>query len=744
MTDALKTARDRFRRCQEAMEDNRLRAEEADKFSAGLEQWPEAIRMEREQDKRPCLTMDETNQYINQIKNDQRQNKAAVKVRPVDDKADKKVAEMLQGVIRHIEDGSSAEIAYDTAFEHALRGGYGYWRIYTDYCDENSFDQEIKIGRIRNRFSVYLDPDHQEPDGSDARYGFITEWMKKDDFKKAYPDADLKSWETDKDCKDWINEDDILVADYYFIREEDKTLVQLPDGSSVLDEEIPEEVSREGTKSRTTTVKNVIWQKISGGEVLEETEWMGKYIPIVEVIGNESEIDGKRILTGIVHAAMDAQRMHNYAISAMVEDVALAPRAPYTAAAGQIEGFEKQWEDANRRNIPVLPYHPISVDGVAVPPPIRQPRAGLSQGWAEIMGASRMWIQASMGQYNASIGAEGQEKSGKAIIARQREGDVGSFHYHDNLARSIRHTGRILIDLIPKIYDTKRVVRILGEDGEPDAVLFDPEMVQAHMEAPQQDGSVLMLYNPTIGKYDVTVSVGPSYSTKRQEAAETQMQMVQAAPDLMPVIGDILVRNMDWPGADQIADRLKAMLPPQIKELENKPNEQGLEAKAAQLQQTEEVLMDKAQKLFQKEQELQQAEQQIQEAGQATEKEMQALKDLRAEIENESITLDAERKVLAAEKSRIAAEFKLAQANMEGTQKATNERAEEASETETRTADLTTQVTSMLANQAQSNQAATLALIQAIERLSAATTAPKRYIYNDQGDIVGSEPVVMN
>lgn len=664
MTDKLATARERFRLAMEAMEENRARAEEADKFSAGLEQWPELLRKEREEDKRPCLTMDETNQYINQIKNDQRQNKAAIKVRPVDDKADKKVAEMLQGVIRHIEDGSSAEIAYDTGFEHALRGGYGYWRVYTDYVDENSFDQEIRIGRIRDRFSVYLDPEHQEPDGSDANWGFVTQWVNRETFKRDYPDADPIDWKEDKrEYADWADEESLRIADYYFIREKEKTIYQLPDGSSVPSELLEADgVDTTGLKSRKTLEKKVIWQKITGKEVLEETEWMGKYIPIVEVIGNESEIDGKRVLTGIVHAAMDAQRLHNFAISAMVEQVALAPKAPFIGAAGQVEGFEKQWEDANRKNIPFLPYHPVSSDGHPVPPPIRQPSPGMSQGWADIVMGSRNMIQASMGMYNASLGAPSNEKSGKAILARQREGDVASFHYHDNLSRSIRHTGRILVDLIPKIYDTKRVVRILGEDGTPETVMFDPGMQMPSHEARMQDGSVMMLYNPTMGKYDVTVSVGPSYSTKRQEAAETQMQMVQAAPQLLPLVGDIMIRNMDWPGADQIAERLKAMLPPPIKELENKSDQGGLEAKAAQLQQAERVLMQKAEALFQKEQQLQQAEQAINEAGQTTSNDQQKLEAIKAEMEQLKTEIEAERRILAAEKARVNAELKLAQA----------------------------------------------------------------------------------
>lgn len=660
--DHLKLARDRFKQCQEAESENRERALEADRFSAGLQQWPEDLKRDRELDDRPCLVMDEINQYINQIKNDQRQNKASIKVRPVDDKADKKVAEMLQGVIRHIEDNSSADAAYDTAFEQALRGGFGYFRISTDYCYEDSFDQEIKIERIRDRFSVYMDPARQLADGSDSRFAFVTEWVERDEFKKLYPKADPISWkEEQKEMPDWATEESIRIAEYFFIKETQAELYQLPDGSTAFGDEL-NGVDTSGLKKRTTTIKNVVWQKITGAEIIEETEWMGEFIPIVEVIGNEAIVDGKRVLSGIVTAAMDAQKMHNMAISAMVENIMLAPKSPHVAAAGQLEGYEKQWADANHRNIAVLTYNPVEVGGTVLGAPQRQQPPGLSSGWAEIVMASRTWVQSTMGMYNASVGAEGNEKSGRAILAKQREGDTANFHYHDNLSRSIRHSGRILIDLIPKIYDTRRIVRILGDDGQPEAIMFDPQLEMPSKEGQHQDGSAMMLYNPTIGKYDVSVSTGPSYSTKRQEAAETQMQLVQANPAMFPIVGDIMIRNMDWPGADEMADRLQAMLPDQIKALKEKPDETAIEQKAAQLQQVEQGLMQKAQALFEKEQQMQQAEQVLNESAQTTAKDREELESLKTELNALKAEIDADSRILNADKARVVAELKLTQA----------------------------------------------------------------------------------
>lgn len=660
--DEIDTIRKRFKTCLEADSETHQEAREIDKFSYELLQWPDNIQRERSQDDRPCLVMDETNQYINQIKNDQRQNKASIKVRPVDDRADMKVAEMLQGVVRHIEDVSNADIAYSTGFESALRVGFGYWRITTEYADDKSFDQEIKIGRIRNRFSVYLDPDRQEPDGSDAKFGFVTEWVHRDDFKQMYPDADPVDWKDgDKNCPEWVKEDHVLLADYYYIEEEEDELVQLPNGTTAYDSEIPAELKDQAKdfKRRTVHRKKCMMQKVSGKEVLEETEFPSQYIPIIEEVGEEYEIDGKRKVRGIVKGAMDSQRMHNYAISSMVENIALAPKAPWLYAAGQIDGFEKQWEDANRRNVTGLPYHPLNQDGIAVPPPSREPPPGLSNGWTDIMQASRMWVQASMGMYNASVGAPSNEQSGKAIMVRERSGDMSNFHYHDNHSRSVRHTGRIIVDMIPRVYDTKRIVRIIGEDGTPDAVMFDPQSPQPAREVQKNDGSVLMIYNPGIGKYDVTVTTGPSYSTKRQEAADNMTQLVQAAPQLMPLIGDIVIRNMDWPGADQIADRLKIMLPPQIKQAEDKPNPNDLQAQQQQMQQASQALEQKAHALFQKEQQLSQLEQQINQAGQATADERQQLESIKSDLVNLKTQIDAGKQVLDAKKQVLALEARL-------------------------------------------------------------------------------------
>lgn len=586
--DLLELMRKRFKRCLDdpSEQDNRKRALEAIKFRA-LDQWPEKIKHDRENDKegaRPCLVMDETNQYINQIKNDFRQNRPSIKVRPVDDKGDKSVAEAFQGLVRHIEDRSSADIAYDNAFDNTLDGGFGYFRVRTDYADDNSFDQEIKIEQLKNRFAVYLDPDRQLPDGSDSEFGFITEWVNKDEFKRLYPTAKETSFKDGEEG--WRTEDDYRVAEYFYVEWRDRTLIALPNGETAFKDEWPEnEPIPQGLKTRVVKVRKICWVKTNGEEVLERSEWAGQWIPIVEVVGNELDIEGKKKRSGLIEGAMDPARMHNYSVSSFVEQVALAPRAPFIAAEGQLEGRESEWKTANRRNITVLQYKPIHDEtGNLLPAPQRQPPPGIPAGWGAIVEGSRTWVQSSMGMYNASVGAASNETSGIAINRRERQSDTATFHYADNMSKSIRHCGRIIVDLIPKIYDTKRIVRLLEEDGTDDYAIFDPSIKGAKAEQKLSDGTIKKIYNPTVGKYDVTISVGPSYTTKRQEGAEMMTQVLQGNKEMMMLIGDIYFRILDVPYGDQIADRIKAMLPPPIKAVEDAKGSENPEVAVIQQQ----------------------------------------------------------------------------------------------------------------------------------------------------------------
>lgn len=618
--DPLHEARERFKRCEESSKDDRKRYIEDVKFAAG-EQWPEAIRKLREGDDRPVLVVDKIGQYIRQVVNDSRQSRPSVKIRPVDSDADVETADILQGLCRHIEDRSNADVAYDTALECAVKGGFGYVRVNTEYAHDSTFEQEICIKRIRNPLTVYLDPDCKEPDGSDARFGFIVEDMIEEEYESTYGEETPIDWQSD--CSkhgSFIQGEKVRIAEYFYVEDKPQTLHLFMDGSTATDEEVKTAQEQgiqipEIKESREIPVKVVMWCKMNGKDYIEKPrEWIGKYIPIVPVWGNEEDIDGEVRHTGMVHNAKDAARLYNYSRSAYAERVALTPKAPYVAAFGQVEDFP-EWEDANNKNYSVLRYNPIDAAGNAVPPPERQQAFDVPAGFAADMQISEHDIQASLGMYAASLGQPSNEKSGKAILARERSGDMATFHYHDNLARAIRHIGRIIVDMAPKVYDTARIVRILGVDGEPKMVQLNPNQQQATMRA--QGGETI--HNIGMGKYDVSVSTGPSYTTRRQEAAEAMMQMVQGNPAMMQIMGDLMVKNMDWPGADEMADRLKLMLPPQIQQAEQKDGEQSPEV--------QQVIAQAKQAIGQRDQQLQQAQQMMRQMQQKMQELMQGQQD---------------------------------------------------------------------------------------------------------------------
>ena len=567
-TDPLHEVRERYEAADEYWNDDRRAALDDIRFRAG-EQWPIEIVTQRQKDKRPCLTVDKLNQYVRQIVNDGRQNRPSIKVRPVDSNADVATAEVFQGLIKHIEENSGADAAYDCALDSAATSGAGYFRVLTEYARNDTFDQEIRIRRIRNPLSVMIDPMAQEADGSDMKYAFISDLIPKDEFETLYPGKIPSDFEVNDEYRAWFGEM-VRVCEYWCVEEEERTLYLMMD-NTVIPQSRYDEIEATGVEiaslvkeKRNIPKRTVKRGKCSGTEWLEPlTEWAGKYIPLMVVWGNELDIEGKTIHSGIIRPAKDAQRLYNYSRSAFAERVALTPKAPWVAAEGQVEDYADQWSTANTDNHSVLLYRPTALNGAAVPPPARNSPSDIPAGFAEDMRISEHDIQGAIGMYAASLGAPSNERSGKAITARQKEGDVGTFHYHDNLNRAIRYCGRVLVDLIPKIYDSTRVIRVLGYDGTPSEAGINPALPKA-----SQQMGMKMIYNLGVGEYDVSITTGPSYTTLRQEASESMVMMVQANPELMGIIGDLMVKNMDWPGADEISERLKLTLPPQIQEAE--------------------------------------------------------------------------------------------------------------------------------------------------------------------------------
>ena len=584
--DKMATMRHRLKMAQSAYSDSREDELDDLRFMAGSPdnqwQWPADVLATRGSvqgqtiNARPCLTINKLPQHVRQVTNEQRQNRPSGKVIPADDNADVQVAEIFNGVVRHIEYMSDADVAYDTACDNQVTYGEGYIRLLTEYCNDETFDQDIRIGRVRNSFSVYMDPTIQDPCGADAEWCFITEDILKEEYERMFPDATpistlYSQGVGDQGISSWLQEDTIRIAEYFYNSYEKATLHLYPDNQTAYrgtpqDKQLTAMFGKP-IRSREVDRKKVMWMKTNGFDVLQEREWAGKWIPVVRVIGNEWEVDGQMYISGLVRNAKDAQRMYNYWTSQEAEMLALAPKAPFIGYGGQFEGYEMQWKTANTTNWPYLEVNPDVTDGAGAvlplpqraPPPL--PQTGLIQAK---MGAADD-IKGTTGQYDASLGMAGNERSGKAILAREKQGDVGTYHYVDNLARAIRHITRQIVDMIPKIYDTQRIARIIGVDGEVDMVKFNPSQAEPVKEIRDQMGALIeKVYNPSVGTYDVMVTTGPGYMTKRQEALDAMSMILQSNPQLWTVAGDLFIKNMDWPGAQEMAARFKKILDPKV------------------------------------------------------------------------------------------------------------------------------------------------------------------------------------
>lgn len=585
-SDVLATMRHRFQMAMSAYSESREDELDDLRFMAGSPdnqwQWPADVLATRGSvqgqtiNARPCLTINKLPQHVKQVTNEQRQNRPSGKVIPADDKGDVEVAEIFEGMVRHIEYMSDADVVYDTACENQVTYGEGYFRILTEYCNEGSFDQDLRLGRIRNAFSVYMDPMIQDPAGCDAEWCFISQDLEKDEYERQFPNAApitsiMSQGVGDDSLSQWLNENTIRIVEYFYYTHTPTKLNLYPGNQSFYDgspeDKNMKEMGLKPIKSRTVDVKKVKWMKSNGYEVLQEQDWAGKWIPVIRVIGNEFEVDGRIYVSGLVRNAKDAQRMYNYWVSQEAEMLALAPKAPFIGYGGQFEGYENQWKTANTTNWPYLEVNPDVTDGMGAtlplpqraPPPLAQ--TGLIQAK---MGASDD-IKSTTGQYDSSLGATSNERSGKAILAREKQGDVGTFHYGDNLTKAIRFATRQLIDLIPKIYDTERIARVIGIDGEVSMAKINPEQDEPVKKIVDEAGVVIeKVYNPSVGYYDVVATTGPGYMTKRQEAMDAMAQILQGNPQLWAVAGDLFVKNMDWPGSQELAERLAKTIDPKL------------------------------------------------------------------------------------------------------------------------------------------------------------------------------------
>lgn len=579
--------KDFMRLSAQADDQNRQNGLTALAFVAG-DQWDPQAKQQRSITGRPCLTINKLPTYLHQVTNDQRQNVPSIKVHPVDNGADVDTAEVVQGLIRHIEYVSNADVAYDTAVNSAAAIGFGFFRLVTQYCDESSFDQDIVFKRIRNAFTVYFDPAATEPDGSDQTKNAISTKMPRTEFKRLYPQAKASDDAVLMglgDQGDWLDQNTVRVTEYYRIHMKTATLIQLSNGDTGWKDEFkPDEAAAAGitiSRERESAKRTVEWFKLTATDVLERAEIKCKWIPVFPVWGDEVDLDGKVIRSGMVKNAMDPAKMYNVWMTAATEEVALRPKSKYIMAEGQMEGHEDEWAAANNSSAPAIEYKPVSLGGMLAPAPRRDPLADVPAGMLTMAQHASDDIKATTGIFDASLGARGNETSGKAIIARQREGDVANFHYTDNLMRTLRHVGRCIVNMIPSYYDAERVVRVMGEDETVKSAEINKPMSEADVAKQQQAASQAkqagkkakaiktVLNDLTVGTYDVTISSGPQYSTLRQEAAQAMVEFGQSWPKLMDIAGDKVVAAMDWPGAEGIAERIKKTIPPELTEGED-------------------------------------------------------------------------------------------------------------------------------------------------------------------------------
>lgn len=530
-------------------------------------QWSEDDRRAREQAGRPCLTEDRLGPFLMQVCNEQRKNKPGVQVNPVDDSGDPETAEVIQGLIRHIEYNSNADTAYDTAFEWAVRCGRGFYRICTDYSDQEGFDQEILIKRIPNPQMVFVDPAAQEADFSDMKWGGVKAWMSREDFKSEYPNSQLSTANTSAwqaigdDAEDWMSKDGgaCMVVEYF-----EKEFTR-------------KSIEKDGRKREVVDVK-VKWYKCTAVEILERGEFASKHIPIVAVLGKEIIVDGERTWAGLIRSGKDPQKRHNYLLTSQVERIAFHPIATWIGAKGFMGKEKKLWANAHKQPIAALEFEIIGDEGQGINAPrLITEEASIRNVTEAIIGAEQ-GMKAVLGMYDPSLGNREGSQSGVAIGRLQAQGETGNFHFQDNLSRAIRYEGRILLDLIPTVYDTERVVRIIGEDGTQKQVRVNAPL-RAQEEAAVRDG-IRSMYDLTTGKYDVTISTGPSYQSKRQEDRALLLGMLNGPMGelIAQRAGDLLAKTLDSPIAKDLAERLT---PPDIAQ----KNQQGQAPIPPQVQQ---------------------------------------------------------------------------------------------------------------------------------------------------------------
>lgn len=591
--DLIAASLKRFKITYDAESDARSKSLKDLTFSIGEGQWDAGIKADRDIEGRPCLTVNRIPTFLRQYTGQERQSRPAMLVSPVGSGTDTETAEIIQGVLRHIEQVSFADFSYDFAYDLMLRIGWGNWRVNTAYLNDKSFDQEPRIEPIENPFAVYMSP-IRKPDGTDPLWCHVVEDMSKDEFKACYPDSKMVAVDFASDLGNqtptWVTDNGVRIAEYWWIELGRKRLYLLDNGSTWYEDELIDEARDRIVSEREVVTRTVNCVKHNAIEVLERYEWRGKYIPILEVSGIRLNINGRLYRAGMVRDVIDPQRLYNFMITGQAEMIALAPKDPALVPEGSLGNHEEEWRQANRVNYPFLYYKAYNEQGQQLPPPTRAGRTPPIEAMAEMVKQSDYDLKAVTGIYGPGLGEQGPPgESGFAILTRQQQSDTGSVNWSDNLNRTIRWQGNILLDLFPKLINAPRVSRIIKPDDEVGHAVLANSQNGPGAASPEAnellDGEALKkVYDVGVGEYDVVLSSGPTYRTARQEAFRSLTAIVTAKPDLFPLVGDIWAKYADWPGAHVLADRLKKMLPPNLQDANDTDPAAQVSSLQAQLQ----------------------------------------------------------------------------------------------------------------------------------------------------------------
>jgi hypothetical protein len=586
--DDLKKMRERFGLCAERESTNRdLWVKNVD-MSSSTDQWPQDVVNFRGSG-RPRLTINRLNGTCKQIEGDYRQNELAINVLPASYEANDDTAEILAGIVRHIEQASNAKTVYLHGIRYASRGGWGWARVLPEYANEGTFEQELRIRAIYNTLTVYCDPKAVMPTRQDARYMFVSEMVDKDEHLADYPDSDLRYTESLEDFDDafenWVDsEGDRIRRVEYFTKEFiPAKFVLFENGATVEiqgDDELEalQQIGWKPKRERMGKRTQIRWRKCIANEVLDEKVYKMPYIPLVPFLGEEINVKGKITLHSAIAYGIDPQLMLNYWKSTATESVCLMPKAPYALTPKQIQNHEMQWKNVNVNSQPFIMYNPDPQANNGAPPQ-RLPMPEQPIGEMSMGGGSERDIAYTTNTFDAQLGAPGQEVSGVALGERQQQGTTGNFLFIDNGKIAIEHIGRILLSFIPLIYDTERVVRILSMEGKTDTETINKEIYNPLL------GTTEILNDITVGEYQVVVEAGKAFATRRQEATDGMLKWAHEFPQQAPLVADLVIENMDVPGGTQIAERIRRSLPPQVINAPDSPEGQKAAAQAQQQQQ---------------------------------------------------------------------------------------------------------------------------------------------------------------